>query len=571
MIILRELVNRKIITQKEASSIEYEIQSSGRDVMEVLIEKLSLPERRLFEIKSEIEELELKNVYPEKIENNSLRLIPQNSAEQFQMVPIGKEDGKLQVGMVHPGDIDAKETLNFLSRQGGFSFETYLITLSDYREVMSRYQGLKKLVSKALSKIQGEETKKEEPKKKGQWGRLVEDAPISKVIDVLLRHALEGDASDVHIEPFGDRLRVRFRVLGDLYSSIFLPSEYLDPLVARVKILSSMRIDESRIPQDGRFSKTIRGRKIDFRVSTLPTGKGEKVAIRILDSKKGLRTFNELGLGGRNLRILKESIDSNSGLILVTGPTGSGKSTTLYAALEQTNKENSNVVTLEDPIEYLIEGINQSQIRPKIGFGFAEGLRHILRQDPDIIMVGEVRDAESADLVIHAGLTGHLVLSTLHTTNSFGAIPRLIDIGVDPYLIPVVVNSIVAQRLVRRLCDNCKKKVKPGGREERVIGNELEQIPSSLKDDIDDLYLWEPVGCQECGGRGFSDMIGVFEILKMTSSLSKAIVSDVGNEDVIIEEGRRQGLITMHQDAMLKALKGITTLDEALQITKSYK
>ena len=575
MSIIKRLIEEGVIDQKTATSVEYEVQSSDKTLEEILIEKGVVTEENLFRIKSEVEDTPLRRVYPDEVSSEALKLIPYNSAEQYKMIPIVKDGERLEVGMLNPKDLGALEALKFLARQGGFSFEIYLVTPSDYKGVIRKYSGLKKTVTKALEVLktgQDKEQKRLEDNNDEDWDRLTEDAPISKVIDVLLRHALEGEASDVHIEPFGDKLRVRFRVLGELYSSIFLPSEYLSPLVARVKILGTMRIDETRIPQDGRFSKVIDGRKIDLRISTLPTGVGEKVAIRILDRSKGLRSFEDLGLLGRNLDVVQGAIDHNAGLVLITGPTGSGKTTTLYAVLQKVNQEGSNVVTLEDPIEYFMEGINQSQVHPEIDYTFARGLRHVLRQDPDIIMVGEMRDAESANLALHAGLTGHLVLSTLHTTSAAGAIPRLIDLGIEPYLIPVVVKAIVAQRLVRRLCDTCKEQVKLEERMKNIIMEELKNVQSKRKEMFNpsgDINVYKAVGCRDCGGRGYSDRIGVFETINMTDSLSEVIVKGETGEEIIIDEAKNQGAITMRQDAILKALEGLTTMEEALRITKS--
>ena len=491
------------------------------------------------------------------------------------MVPLNLRENILEVGMVYPESMKAQEALKFLARQGKFSYKTFLITLSDYNGVFRNYRGIKKEVTRALEELETEIQQEKEiiagDTESLEWKRLVEEAPISKIVAVLLRHAIEGSASDIHIEPITNRLRVRFRVLGSLYSSIYLPLDYLPAIVARVKILANLRIDESRMPQDGRFSAKINEKELDFRVSTFPTAIGEKVEIRVLDPSVGLKDFKELGLQGRNFEAVKQGTQKGLGMVLATGPTGSGKTTTLYAILRNLNKEKVNIVTLEDPVEYFIEGINQSQIRPEIGYTFADGLRYVLRQDPDIIMIGEMRDPESAKLAMHAALTGHLVLSTLHTYNVLAVIPRLINLGIEPYLLPVALNLALSQRLIRKLCDKCKKKVevKPGIKDMAL--KELSQVPDSAKKDPnikDPKYVWEPVGCKSCRHSGYSDRIGVFEVLQMTEGLSELIYRKQFSESEIAKEAKKQGMISMRQDAILKALQGITTIEEVLQIAE---
>jgi type IV pilus assembly protein PilB len=331
-----------------------------------------------------------------------------------------------------------------------------------------------------------------------------------------------------------------------------------------------LKIDEMRVPQDGRFSAKFDGKEVDFRVSTFPTTEGEKVVLRVLDPTTGLLDLGELGLVGRNLRVIKEAIEKPYGMILATGPTGSGKTTTLYAIMRILNEEGVNIVSLEDPVEYHIEGVNQSQTRPDIGYTFATGLRSIVRQDPDIIMVGEIRDEETAFLATHAALTGHLVLSTLHTNNAIGTIPRLIDLGIKPYLIPPTLSISLAQRLVRRLCPECKKKVKPSTKIKDLILSELEAIPESAKGELKipkEITIFEPVGCKKCRFEGYSGRIGVFEVLTMTDNLAELILKEP-SEVKIAEEAKRQGMITMKQDGILKVLEGITSIEEVLRVAE---
>lgn len=405
--------------------------------------------------------------------------------------------------------------------------------------------------------------------------RLVEEAPISKVVAVMIKYAIESNASDVHIEPTRDKLRIRFRIDGILQTYLVLPLKVHQAVVARVKILSNLKIDEVRVPQDGRFSTRLDDKDVDFRVSTFPTTQGEKVVIRVLDPSRGMLSLEELGLAGRNISVIKEAIEKPYGMLLSTGPTGAGKSTTLYAIMRILNEEGVNIVSLEDPVEYYMEGVNQSQVRPEIGYSFANGLRSIVRQDPDIIMVGEIRDEETASLATHAALTGHIVLSSLHTTNAVGTIPRLIDLGVQNYLIPPSLSISMAQRLVRKLCPECKKEVKPKPEESEMILREIDSLsPENRKEFFKEktinpksFSLWEPVGCKKCNFKGYSGRIGVFEVLTMTDQLSELILKEPG-EVKIWEEARRQGMITMKQDGILKILAGLTSLEEVISVAE---
>jgi len=500
-----------------------------------------------------------------------LEIIPEESAKYYQMIPIGRKGDTLEVGMVYPEDLKAQEALKFLTRQEKVAYQVFLITPTTLDNLLKQYRTLKKEVSKALEELEEEiKVEKVRPVGAAEVERLVEEAPISKVVAVILRHAVEGKASDIHIEPTRDKLRVRFRLDGVLHSSLLLPMKIHQAVLARVKILSNLKIDEMRVPQDGRFSTKFDGKDIDFRVSTFPTTQGEKVVLRVLDPTTGLLEMEQLGLAGRNLKVIKEAIEKPYGMILATGPTGSGKTTTLYAIMRILNEEGVNVVSLEDPVEYYMEGVNQSQTRPDIGYTFATGLRSIVRQDPDIIMVGEIRDEETAFLATHAALTGHLVLSTLHTNNAIGTIPRLIDLGVKPYLIPPTVNISLAQRLVRKLCPECKKKVKPATKIRDLILAELDAIPSSAKGDLKipkDLTIFEPVGCKKCRFEGYSGRIAVFEVLAMTDSLADLILKEP-SEVKILEEAKNQGMITMKQDGILKVLDGITSIEEVLRVAE---
>ena len=573
MSLIKELLNKGLIQKEQVASLELEVKKTGKRTEEVLLEKHIIEESVLFFLKSENLNIPLKKVAIDNVSLDALALIPEETARYYSMIPFDKKNNSLEVGMVYPEDLKAQEALKFLARQGKFTYKVFLITPTNFAKILKQYRGLKKEVGKALEELKIELATEVEGKKiktQAEFARLAEEAPITKIVAVILRHAVEGKASDIHIEPTKKELRIRFRLLGELYSSIFLPFKIHPAVVARIKILSNIRIDESRIPQDGRFSTIINDEQIDFRVSTFPTTLGEKVAIRVLDPSVGLKGFEELGLTKRNIKILKQAIARPYGLVLATGPTGSGKTTTLYAILNLLNREGVNIVSLEDPAEYFIEGINQSQVKPQIGYDFAQGLRHVLRQDPDIIMVGEVRDSETASLVIHAALTGHVVLSTLHTNNAIGVVPRLIDMGLEPYLISPCLSMVIAQRLVRRLCDSCKKEIKPSKKFEEIILKEIKTMPSQVKKDIKiktPMKIWKADSCTKCNKSGFSGRIGLFEVLSVTTQLVDVIAKQP-SEEKILKEAKRQGMITMRQDGMLKVFNGVTTIEEVIRATK---
>jgi type IV pilus assembly protein PilB len=567
--LIEELVKKGILAKEDALSLEKEVKASGQKEEELILGKKIVSEDFLFNLKADYLKIPLRKIKAEDIPLKILEQIPEETANFYQMVPLAKKGDVLEVGMVYPEDLSAQEVLNFLARRGKFSYRVFLITETDFKNILNRYKTPKREVGKALEELEVE-LKEKTVSKLAEIEKLVEEAPISKMVAVILRYGVEGNSSDIHIEPFKDKLRVRYRSLGILHSSIFLPIRLLPAIVSRIKILANLRIDETRIPQDGRFSTRFQDRNIDFRVSTFPTAMGEKVALRILDPKVGLKRFEELGLSGRNLEVVETAIKKPYGMILSVGPTGSGKTTTLYAILQLLNKEGVNIVTLEDPVEYFIEGINQSQVKPEIGYDFSRGLKQIVRQDPDIIMVGEIRDSETAALATHAALTGHLVLSTLHTNNALGVIPRLIDLGVQPFLLPSALSLTIAQRLVRKLCPNCKKEIRPKREIRELILKEIDNLPEKVKREIkipESLTIFEPVGCPNCQNTGFSGRIAIFEILEMTPQLAEIILEEP-SEAKILEEAKRQGMLTMRQDGILKVLDGITSIEEVLRETE---
>ena len=570
MILLKELVKKGILKEEKANSLRDEIKESGRREEEIILKSKIISEEALFSLKSKILKIPITEVETKNILLSVLRLIPEETIKHYQIIFLSKKGNFLKVGMPYPEDLKAQEALKFLAQKNGFNYKIYIILPSVFNSILKQYRNLKDEVDLALEELEeGLEQKetKERLEDQARFEKIAGEAPITKIVAVILKHAIEGLASDIHIEPTREELRVRFRLLGVLHSSIRLPLKVHLAVVARIKVLSNLKIDESRMPQDGRFSVTVNKKLIDFRVSTFPTTLGEKVAIRVLDPEVEMTSLEALGLEGRNLKVIKSQIKKPNGLILLTGPTGSGKSTTLYMLLKLLNKEEINIITLEDPVEYFIEGINQSQIKPEIGYGFPEGLRYVLRQDPDIIMVGEIRDELTANLVTHAALTGHVVLSTVHTINAMGVIPRLIDLGIKPYLISPSLNLIIAQRLVKKLCDKCKKEIEPDEAIKEIILRAIKSLPESTKKDLEisePLTIFSPVGCLECEQSGFSTRIGLFEILLMTKQLSKIILETPSKEE-ISKEAQRQGMITIYQDGILKALKGVTTIEEVFR------
>ena len=505
----------------------------------------------------------------QKIPNEVLKEIPEEAASFYNFIPILRRGKILEVGMVNPDDLKAREALRFIALRSELETQIFIILPEDFQEVIKQYRSLHGEVKQALTELETELKEEEKPAKsrvKEITEKVITEAPITKIVAVILRHAVEGRASDIHIEPVENQLKVRYRVDGALHTSLVLPKDIHSSVVSRIKILSNLKIDESRVPQDGRFRTVVDNQNIDFRVSTLPTSNGEKVALRVLDPSIGLRSFADLGLQGYNLTSLEAAIQRPFGMILITGPTGSGKTTTLYAILNSLNTDQDNIISLEDPVEYYIGGINQSQIRPEIGYTFATGLRHILRQDPDIIMVGEIRDQETADLAVHAALTGHIVLSSLHTNNAIGVIPRLIDMGVSSFLIPSSLNLSVAQRLVQRLCPQCKKEVVAPAPIAQIIEKELAKLPARQKSALSinlaaPFKIYQAQGCKFCSDKGIKGRIALYEMFSMTGQLEEIITQGI-TEAKLEEEAVRQGMITMKQDGILKVLQGIISFEE---------
>lgn len=582
MSVLDILSEKKVITKKDVSEIEKEMGSTDLSLEAVLI-KRGISEQSILDAGSQYYGVPTRALGETKIPGEILGYIPEEAAVHYKFVPLGVKDGMLEAGMIDPDNIEARDALNFISSKINMPFKVFLILEKDFEKVMSMYKGLSEEVTKALNQLDGAlapgeggmvsldpdgdsvSTKKDEGKKGDIDAKIVEVAPITKIVATILRYATEGEASDIHIEHLRETIRVRFRVDGVLNTSLVLPAKVHSAVISRIKILSNMKLDEKRKPQDGRFSAKIDGRKIDFRVSTFPTYYGEKIVMRILDHDKGVKKMDDLGISQKNLDLIRKAIDRPYGLILISGPTGSGKTTTLYSMLDEFDKDKKNVLSLEDPIEYSIDGVNQSQVRPDIGYTFANGLRTTLRQDPDIIMVGEIRDAETAQLAIQAALTGHLVLATIHTNNAIGVIPRLIDMKVDPYLIAPTLILAIAQRLVSVLCPDSGTPVANDESVKALVEQQFADLPEKFRKEIklgNQFFRASPSPTCPNGTRG---RVAVMEVLEMDKEIEAVLLKDA-TEVEISKIARSKGMLSMKEDAILKASNRQIPFEEMMSL-----
>ena len=561
MSVIDILLSKNLISKNDIKEVRQKM-SDGEPLDKVLIERGVKPED-ILSAQGEFLDIPIKSLANVTVPFEVLDYIPEESAVHYKFVPIGMKEGALEVGIVDADNIEARDALNFIAAKNNIPYKVFLITIDDYQKVIESYKGISGEVSKALTElesvlsvdVEGSIDLKQSKTEENSEAIIIEDAPVVKIVATVVRYATEGNASDVHIEHMRDKVRVRFRVDGILNTSLVLPPQVHSAVVARIKVLCNMKLDEKRKPQDGRFSARIDGRKIDFRVSTFPAYYGEKVVMRILDQEKGVKKLDEMGLTKKNLDLVKEAIQRPYGLILITGPTGSGKSTTLYSMLNEVDRESFNVLSLEDPIEYNMDGVSQSQVHPEIGYTFASGLRTTLRQDPDIIMVGEIRDKETAQLAVQAALTGHLVFSTLHTNNSAGVIPRLIDMGVDPYLIAPTLILAIAQRLVGTFPEGGGGKPIPvEGSIKIMIDKQFDDLPEQYKKDVpfsDTVYGIAPTAENPKGTRG---RMAVFEAFKMDKEIESIILKGA-NEVEINKLLRQKGVINMKEDAIIKAFE----------------
>lgn len=575
------LFEKKKITAENRSLIKLESVNTGKTPEDIIKEHNFVSAEDLIAARGEMIGVQFVNPTQKPISSEVLSLIPEPAARRYVLIPFDiSADGVLSVAMADPLDLQVVE---FIERKSGKRIKTFISSPGLITAAISdQYaQSLTTSVTAAVEEAAPVEVK-ETLKDLDKVEEVIKEAPVAKIVSTLLEYAMKGRASDIHIEPQEDKTRVRYRIDGVLQERVVLPKKVHEALVSRVKILSNLKIDEKRIPQDGRFGFKVGDAAVDLRISTLPTVHGEKIVMRLLPKAGSAPTLAQLGLRGMGLKIFEENISRPNGIILITGPTGSGKTTTLFAALSKINSPKINIVTLEDPVEYQIPGVNQVQINPVAGLTFASGLRSFLRQDPNVIMVGEIRDSETAGLAIQAALTGHLVFSTLHTNSSAGALPRLLDMGAETFLLASSINAVVAQRVVRQICPDCKSDYDPPEMVlqniRTILGNLTNQVaekkldPAETKDMAEvtgtkKFKLFKGKGCDKCGDSGYKGRVGLFEVLNVTEKVGKLILERAPSNE-IENQAIADGMITMKQDGYLKALEGLTTIEEVIRVAQ---
>lgn len=574
---LKNFVKDAGIVAEEALEIAVkEAQANGKQLGDVLLAKKLISEIQLRKLYAYILGIPFVDLSKEMIPGDILQIVPEPIAKKYNIVAFEKEGQNLKVAMLNPEDI---QTIDFIRKKTGLKIITCLTSKESIDIILRQYEkSLKAEFGDIISKNADEAGVNEDDE---DLEKIAQDLPIIKIVDTLIKHAILQNASDIHIEPDEIEMRVRYRIDGILHDAMTLPKQVSQGIIARLKVLANLKLDEHRIPQDGRFKLEKEGNKMSFRVSVLPIFDGEKIVMRLLDeNSKGL-TLEKMGFYGVGLEVIHREIKKPNGMILVTGPTGSGKTTTLYTVMDILNTPEVNISTVEDPVEYRMTRINQTQINPKAGLTFAAGLRSLLRQDPDIIMVGEIRDQETMEMAIHAAMTGHLVLSTLHTNSAAGTLPRLFDMGAEPFLVASTLNVVIAQRLVRRLCPDCKKEYKLNEKELKIITDlyKLDDVLETLqKVDImkglveksskwKDLKFYKPVGCEQCHKNGYRGRIGIFEVLAVDAEMERLISAKASTEEMEAKS-KRDGMLTMIEDGFVKAIQGITTLEEVMRVTK---
>ncbi|KKQ74210.1 MAG: Type IV-A pilus assembly ATPase PilB [Candidatus Woesebacteria bacterium GW2011_GWB1_38_5b] len=555
------LLSEHLINQNQYKEIKLKAATDGISEEQVIVSLGFVNEDKLSEIKANMLGVPYISLDSTSFSPQALSLIPQAVVQRFNLIPFSYDDRAktLSIAMANPVDLDG---LSFVRQKTGLNIKAFAASPSAIKQAIDiQYrQEIVGQVGEALKETEEQSTTKTVDST--QIAQIIKEAPIAKIVSTILEYAVKSRSSDVHIEPQEERVRVRYRIDGILYDRLSLPKTVQESVISRIKILSEMKIDEHRIPQDGRFNFKIDDKEVDLRISVLPASHGEKIVIRLLRKSGGIPNLEELGLWGTALRNLKINMLRPHGIIIICGPTGSGKTTTLYSVLNQINSTKVNIVTLEDPIEYELSGINQVQINPAVGLTFATGLRSFLRQDPNIILVGEIRDKETTELAIQAALTGHLVFSSLHTSNASGVLPRLLDLGAETFLLASTMNAVVGQRIVRRICSSCKVSLPPPNEVTESIKKELGPLmpPGAVT-------IYKGKGCNECGGSGYLGRMGIFEVMPINEEIANLILKRADSytlENVAV----RQGMITMKQDGYLKVLKGVTTIEEVLRVAQ---
>lgn len=566
------LVESKSFGENEIEKYEKESQERGLTLEKYLIERKLITEDQLYNTLAENQGFPFVNLKNENIRKDILFLIPEPIATTHQIIAFGKTDSELKIATTNPHNLQIFE---FLSKKISLDVVVYITTPQSIDESLKLYhKGLKAEFKDLTDQSSDTGTTKEGDIKLTE---LAHDLPVIRIVDTLLEYAILEDASDIHIEPYEKEVLVRYRIDGVLKKVMTLPKTVHAGIVARIKILANLKIDEHRLPQDNRFKVSTKDYKVSFRVSVVPTYDGEKVVLRALNEQTGIIGLDLLGFSKKGLEAVKRNIEKPHGLVLVTGPTGSGKTTTLYSILNILNKPEVNITTIEDPIEYRIPGLNQSQINPKIGYTFASGLRSFLRQDPDIIMVGEIRDQETAEIAIHAALTGHLVLSTLHTNSASATLPRLTEMGVPSFLVSSTTNVIIAQRLARKACQECLESYTLTKEEITKLEKQinLDSILETLeregiitkKQEKETLLFYRGAGCKKCNNTGYKGRLGLYEVLEITPEISELILKG-SDSDAIELAAKQKGMLTILEDGFIKAKSGITTIEEILRIAQ---
>lgn len=558
------LVEMEILNESDASQVRLEHINSGKALRDIILERGLGTSQQLVKAQAKLLHVEYVDLAQKAISPEILAKIPESVARHYTLIPVEYVDNHLSVAMKDPLDL---QLIEFLETKTGDQIRPMMADPNSIMTSISEMYsvGIEKEVRAALKETESEAKKiKKELQTADDLKRAVESAPVARIVATIFEYALRVKASDVHIEPGEENTRVRYRIDGILRERLALPKSVHESVVSRIKILSDLKIDERRVPQDGRFMYASDEEEVDLRVSTLPTMHGEKVVARLLRKSTTVPTLDDLGFRGLALKQFKGAIHRPNGIVLVTGPTGSGKTTTLRTAVTMINSTDVNICSLEDPVEYEIPGVNQVQVNPQAGLSFASGLRSFLRQDPDIIYVGEIRDTETMQLAIQASLTGHLVFSTIHTNSAAGTLPRLLDMGAEPFLLASTMELVMAQRLVRKLCEECKEKHTATNEEKEALRGILGPIADNyLKDK--EVELYDPKGCQRCNDTGYQGRLGIYEVLVVTETISH-LVMQREIADTIEAEAVKNGMLTMVQDGIVKVLDGLTTLEEVLRV-----
>lgn len=551
------LAKQGLLTSAQVSAIKLESINTGQTTDKIILAHHFATAESLVVAKAQILGLPFVKIENKAIAPEVLNLIPEGVARRYQLIPFQKDLDSISVAMVDPLDL---QVIQFLEKKTGLAVKRFLSSGEDINKAInSQYsQNLTTEVASALKEVTVSEAQTQTP----DVAEIIREAPVANIVTQLLEYAVKSNASDIHVEPQENQTRVRYRIDGILHEKIILPKKVHDAVISRIKILSNLKIDERRLPQDGRFTYNHGNQQIDLRVSTLPTTFGEKAVLRLLPKSQKAPTLQELGIRASSFKTLEVQLLRPHGIILICGPTGSGKTTTLYSILSKLSTTKVNILTIEDPVEYQIPGANQVQVNPTIGLTFANALRSFLRQDPNIMLVGEIRDTDTAELAIQAALTGHQVFSTLHTNSASGALPRLLDMGAEPFLVASAINAVVGQRILRKICTHCQVSFVPP---QEVVDN-IKFVLGKLMPRAE-IQLYKGNGCGNCGFSGFSGRTGVYEVLPLSDKIVKLVLersSSAAIEDQAIEEG----MITLKQDGYLKVLEGITTLEEVLRVAQ---